>query len=697
MELRAFAEQVLFATTLEEKLRTIEAATDERPGTAIRAPDSPGRPTELRFKPQGGAATDFPGLHRLENPRERGRLLHFFANHELLATELMALVLLRFPEAPPAFRRGVFKTLKDEQEHTRRYVRRMKECGIEFGELPVSGYFWRSVSPMENPMDYVAGLSLTFEQANLDFCRHFAQGFQVVGDDSTAQLLQQIYRDEIAHVAYGLKWFRRWKNPNESDWEAFCRQLKFPLSPSRAKGISLNVEGRKAAGFDARFIDELNVYSQSKGRTPAVFWFNPFSEGRLAQGPSFTPVKAQQALAHDLANLPQFLGRLDDVVLVPERPSVAFLSQLKQAGFPLPEFVEVQGRSLPERHPLLQRKLGRLRPWAWGPDSVEMLRPLFPQLTGEQRSPEDSFQDRIAALYSKSWSAGFLRAAVERWQDEGWVIGEAEVGRIGRSMEEVLALVQEIRARGHHRVVLKQPLGLAGQGMTRLWEPEILETQRRWMERVLGEQGVLVVEPWLEREVDFSLQFESEGGRLQLSGFTGLENDAGGQFRANWASPHFERRPPGEVLHALRSVRDGARRLQAIFEDIRGLLELRLQEAGYRGPLGVDAFLYRSADGALRLKPVVEINPRYTMGRLTLELMNQVHQGSRGQFRLLSRSQVRSAGHESFWTYSRQIMEANPLAFAGQPVPRIQAGTVCLNDPAKAEAYLALFEVTRPG
>ena len=45
----------------------------------------------MRFKTQRSGKADFPGTHRLENAAERGRLLHFFANHELLATELMAL------------------------------------------------------------------------------------------------------------------------------------------------------------------------------------------------------------------------------------------------------------------------------------------------------------------------------------------------------------------------------------------------------------------------------------------------------------------------------------------------------------------------------------------------------------------------------------------------------------------------------
>src|SRR5438445_7601932 len=119
MELRDFAERVLFATTLEEKLQCPADLTDERPGPPLVTPAAPCRPTELRFKPTGTARDSFPGTRRLDQPGERGRLLHFFANHELLATELMALVLLKFPDAPPAFRKGVRQTLQDEQEHTK--------------------------------------------------------------------------------------------------------------------------------------------------------------------------------------------------------------------------------------------------------------------------------------------------------------------------------------------------------------------------------------------------------------------------------------------------------------------------------------------------------------------------------------------------------------------------------------------------
>ena len=710
MELREFAERILFATSLEEKLQQPDNITDEQPGPALIAPVAPGRPASLQFKPHATGKAEFPGLHQLENRQEHGRLLHFFANHELLATELMALVLLKFPDAPAAFRKGVLQTLKDEQEHTRLYMERMKACGIEFGALPVSGYFWRCVAPMEHPIDYVAGLCLTFEQANLDFARHFAQGFGKVGDADTSKLLEKIYRDEISHVAYGLKWFRRWKNPGENDWDAFCRTLKFPLSPQRAKGFSLNVEGRRAAGLDPQFIAELNVYSQSRGRTPGVFVFNPFAEGRIAEGRSFNPTRHQAQLARDLENLPQFLCRQDDIVLVQQRPGVEFLSGIKQAGFLLPEFVEV-GRSAdlrtgalghgnpnkaePNRCSALQRKLGRLRPWAWSPDSVELLTPLFANIAAEQRSAEQRFNPGIARLYSKAWSAALLRQILTSAAAKDCLCTEYEAGVVVDSVQAALATVAAIRTRGHHRIVVKEAVGVAGSNAIRLFEPDILESQRRWMTHALRNGRQLVVEPWLERLADFSVQLEMTAEGLKLCGYTGLINDAKGQFQGNYAESHHHTRIPGSIVKLFPKVTNISRLMLDLYANVFSLLEEELRRLDYLGPLGIDAFIYRDVHGEPRFKPIVEINPRYTMGRVMVELMRQTFQGSTGSFRLINKAALRAEGCEDFQGYSKKLAEQFPLRLEGEPVPRIREGAVCLNDPARAQVCLAVFQVQK--
>jgi hypothetical protein len=74
-------------------------------------------------------------------------------------------------------------------------------------------------------------------------------------------------------------------------------------------------------------------------------------------------------------------------------------------------------------------------------------------------------------------------------------------------------------------VVAKEALGLAGHNAIRLWEPEVLAAQRQWLARALENGRQVVVEPWLERELDFSIQLEMGPRSLKLCGYTGQIND----------------------------------------------------------------------------------------------------------------------------------------------------------------------------
>ncbi|MBM3845655.1 MAG: ferritin-like domain-containing protein [Verrucomicrobia bacterium] len=698
MEIREHAERVLFSHTLEDKLaEPVGDLTDTAPGCPILLPAVPTRPTELTFKASGGRSNDFPGIKCIGTEAGRGQILHFFANHELLAAELMALALLRFPDAPAPFRRGLARTLLEEQEHARLYLARMRACGIEFGSTPVSGYFWRTVAGMQSPMDYVSSLSLTFEQANLDFSLEFSAAFAEAGDLETSSLLKQIHQDEISHVAYGLKWFRRWKDPALSDWEAYCRQLQFPLTPRRARGSIWNVSGRKAAGLDDQFIAELRTCGQSKGRTPDVFLFNPFAEAYVARGKAFAPSIQQNTLARDLGNLPQFLCRQDDIVITPRKPTAPFLAELADLGFIIPEFVELPpGGLLPDS--LLRRKLSRLRPWAIAPDSQTLLHPL----SGATNCPTSvkwitsPLSQGVAQLYRKSWGTTLLRelTAQVRTQDLEWLCPDEVIGKAVTSMDAALESIGEIRAAGHHRIVVKEDLGLAGANALRLWEPTILDSQKRWMSRVFENQGTLVVEPWLERVADFSMQFEMREGRMKLIGFTGLQTDLRGQFEANWAESDCWRRIPRCIFDAFPNSARVRQQAHEVCDILRRHLENAFSRCDHEGPVGVDAFVYLDAGGRPRLKPVVEVNPRYTMGRLTLELMNYVSPGSRGCFRILSLRSREAAGFSDLRKLAKSLQILNPVSSEGNPVKRIRSGIIVLTDPALAEDRLAIFEVT---
>ena len=122
MQIRELAERILFGDRWEDKLVALDRYEDSAPGTAFVVPERPGRPVGLGLDEwHGREKMRFRDVGKLHSERERGLVLHFFANHELLALELMALALLKFPDAPQKFRRGVVQTLKDEQEHVRMY------------------------------------------------------------------------------------------------------------------------------------------------------------------------------------------------------------------------------------------------------------------------------------------------------------------------------------------------------------------------------------------------------------------------------------------------------------------------------------------------------------------------------------------------------------------------------------------------
>src|SRR5262249_39420695 len=119
----------------------------------------------------------------------------------------------------------------------------------------------------------------------------------------------------------------------------------------------------------------------------------------------------------------------------------------------------------------------------WGSDSVELFKPLFDKTTAEKRSAEECFNDGIAQLYSKAWSAELLKKILTRssrgHEAPSWLCTEAEVGVAVSTVDEALSAIAAIRKRGHHNVVAKEAHGVAGSNALRLFEPEILENQKR--------------------------------------------------------------------------------------------------------------------------------------------------------------------------------------------------------------------------
>ncbi len=164
------------------------------------------------------------------------------------------------------------------------------------------------------------------------------------------------------------------------------------------------------------------------------------------------------------------------------------------------------------------------------------------------------------------------------------------------------------------RFTLKPRSGSSGRG--RVAGIGILDTAaiRGALPR-LAQSGGAIFEPWLEREVDLSvcLYIPEPGSGETLPTLLGsleLLVTPSGVYRGHC----------GE-LDSRGRVFSGHREDENLRAQAASIAE-RAREAGFFGPCGVDAFVYRETDRE-RLRPAVEFNARPTMGLVTLGLLRR--------------------------------------------------------------------------
>jgi uncharacterized ferritin-like protein (DUF455 family) len=627
---RDFAERVLFGGTLADKLAPPVSLVDEVRGPALLTlPEAPGRPVGLRFDDPRPKA---PSPKRADLLREdgRGRVLHGFANHELLALELMALMLLRFPDAPEGWRKGLVVTMQDEQRHLQLYLERMAVCGVEPGAVPVSSFFWDTLADAADPLAFTAAMGLGFEQANLDFASIWGRHFRQAGDLETAAVLAEVYADEVRHVRHGVAWYQRLSG-EELEYESWARRLVFPMSPARARGSEVDREGRRRAGIPVGYTDALEVSGTSRGGPPTVFQFRAGVEDEVAGRAASAVSKRVQA---DLQHLPLLLAHTEDA-LIAEPASVSFLQGLREAGFTPCEVV-------PDRKALGDRVIGRLEPWGWSALAASEL---------DAAAPEEG------------WSSWWGKDRVVPWQQAHLrSVRCSTVDQVRAALPEGPWLVKALRsASGMRRLRGEGPL--THEGKVAAW---------------LAEDGAVVVQRWLERVIDLSVHGDVGVDGVVVRGIVRFETGSSGVFRGAFIGPWGHGLSPELRRFVHGPQGDVQARLEAVWTEVA----TALRADGYQGPLGVDAMVVR--DGELALVPVVEANPRWTMGRIALSIRKRVCGRAQGWWRFLPVAGL--SGGPQAWLDEH----GRPLQFEGG---KLLSGTVATNDPGTAKALWTVLEL----
>ncbi|MBW2232335.1 MAG: DUF455 family protein [Deltaproteobacteria bacterium] len=270
-----FCRHVLEEGGLDAKL----AAPRRANGDALRddpdAPaleiDAPARSLGLRMR---GGAPRLPHPNQLASPEARAVCLARFAHHELMAVELFAWALLRWPLLPGELRAGWLHALEEEQIHCRLYLDRLAALGDRLEDHVQSDYFWKqapaiAASP-HGARAFLAAMGLTLEQANLDFSLIYRDGFRIAGDEQSARVCQRIHDDEIRHVRLASDWLMRLSPDHGSDQvAAYDEAVPFPLAANRAKGRRFDTEARRRAGLSDAFIEHVRVARSSQEKAGA--------------------------------------------------------------------------------------------------------------------------------------------------------------------------------------------------------------------------------------------------------------------------------------------------------------------------------------------------------------------------------------------------------------------------------------------
>jgi uncharacterized ferritin-like protein (DUF455 family) len=267
---RDFCLRVLESGDIESKLAPPRDARGEPLFDDATTPpiclERPARDPDLEMS---AGSDKLPRPGQLSAPAARATCLARFAHHELMAVELFAWALLRWPDMPSGLRAALLGALEAEQIHCRLYLDRLAALGGQLSDYTHSNYFWQQAPVIaaapDGPKAFLSGMGLTLEQANLDFTLIYRDAFRAHGDEASARVCQRVHDDEIGHVRLAAHWLRVLCPEHDRDQvAAYDASVPFPLAANRAKGRRFDVAARERAGLSAPFIEHVRKARSSQ-------------------------------------------------------------------------------------------------------------------------------------------------------------------------------------------------------------------------------------------------------------------------------------------------------------------------------------------------------------------------------------------------------------------------------------------------
>jgi hypothetical protein len=401
-----------------------------------------------------------------------------------------------------------------------------------------------------------------------------------------------------------------------------------------------------------------------------IYFFNPTCEPAIANGsPYYTAPVLLRKMESDLSYLPGWLGCENDVVLVQGTVDSEFSDKMRNCGFRLPEFINLN-TALSDQGWLIG-SINCLRPWGWSPAVCQLFKSVLPSCSVDfQQSAVAEWLPEHKKLFSRLTAAGLLERII-RDSSAGWLPDFTSIPVICQTLEQIHRQVDR-----HEKAVVKTPWSSSGRGLLIFPNVDTGKKNDELLTGMLNQQGFVTVEPWLGKVLDLSYQFSSLAGKISYHGRTYFETDRKGRYVRNFLTDDVF--ASAEVTDFLREHNS------AIVSLLLDALSQGDYNHCYEGWIGVDALIYRTSEGGLKFHPVVEINGRYTMGAIALKIREYLATGTHGFM------QVYYSKHVNFQDFCLDQEAKKPLILDGK---KIISGFMPLTPPLQGHHFGAYIEV----
>lgn len=236
-------------------------------------------------------------------------------------------------------------------------------------------------------------------------------------------------------------------------------------------------------------------------------------------------------------------------------------------------------------------------PWGW---SLDAKRQFAAAGVDGQYLPTDARVEQMRNLSHRRTSIEILDRLGEKYP------------RGVEFTDPVQAVEMEMNSRGCY---VKSPWSGSGRGVfcASSLSREVLQGR---VAGIINRQGSVILEPGLDKVMDFAALFHGDGEKVSFRGWSVFETESRGMYVGNIVAPQ-------QHLVSMITDRCDGDELWMLVGGLESILN-DLTRGVYRGWMGIDMMVYSDEGNECRIMPCVELNLRMTMGVVAMKIAERL-------------------------------------------------------------------------